>query len=562
MSFSKKKNTIRRKIKKVGDRLSDFVVNLQYPSDTENIGNHTNVSPTKIEARGACEWLRATGFPQYADDNQFPIDKCKVYQDHPLLEENLLLSLFKRLDILNAYSPLHQETLVNADDESDEDECCALSKHWTYQRDTKRWSRTSFQPAPEHSSDNVAEQSSLTNEEASNRDVVVPRQPRASTKESPAKRERIKHRHSYHTPASGFDVSQKTLVGTRTSLKPVKDRHPRTLSLDNLGDEWSLHSVVDEILPRVPSHEGAGHKLDVPEKYVEFEVKEPYIYQLCANQLQILRKLALLKLTSHMEKYCPGNWDLSKLFKKNKPPHYNDKNIFGAPLAIIFRRTGKFLPVQIEEAMLWLEEKASDEVGIFRTSGVNSRIQELKDKIEANQRIKYRDQHYNDVTSMFKLYFKEIPGKLLTSKLSETFILIFQYIPKHLRMESVICALLLLPEEHSQVFQALLYFLLNIASKSEQNQMTELNLTLCWAPSLFDFSSIVQKSQEEARGSSDSKELAENKAAQECLLFCLQYFHKLFKVMHIFNAWAGALLKITRKGARRNFMPQAEKRIN
>ncbi|XP_050497225.1 rho GTPase-activating protein 7-like [Diabrotica virgifera virgifera] len=231
-----------------------------------------------------------------------------------------------------------------------------------------------------------------------------------------------------------------------------------------------------------------------------------------------------------MEKYCPGNWDLSKLFKKNKPPHYNDKNIFGAPLAIIFRRTGKFLPVQIEEAMLWLEEKASDEVGIFRTSGVNSRIQELKDKIEANQRIKYRDQHYNDVTSMFKLYFKEIPGKLLTSKLSETFILIFQYIPKHLRMESVICALLLLPEEHSQVFQALLYFLLNIASKSEQNQMTELNLTLCWAPSLFDFSSIVQKSQEEARGSSDSKELAENKAAQECLLFCLQYFHKLFKI--------------------------------
>lgn len=51
------------------------------------------------------------------------------------------------------------------------------------------------------------------------------------------------------------------------------------------------------------------------------------IISLSCTQLQILRKLALLKLTAHIEKYCPShrtgwNWELPKFIKKIRTPTY------------------------------------------------------------------------------------------------------------------------------------------------------------------------------------------------------------------------------------------------
>lgn len=57
-------------------------------------------------------------------------------------------------------------------------------------------------------------------------------------------------------------------------------------------------------------------------------------------QLQVLRKLALLKLTAHMEKYCPShrtgwNWELPKFIRKIKAPAYKGKPISFAPIAVL-----------------------------------------------------------------------------------------------------------------------------------------------------------------------------------------------------------------------------------
>lgn len=57
------------------------------------------------------------------------------------------------------------------------------------------------------------------------------------------------------------------------------------------------------------------------------------ISTLSCTQLQVLRKLALLKLTAHMEKYCPShrtgwNWDLPKFIRKMKAPGYRGEGRF------------------------------------------------------------------------------------------------------------------------------------------------------------------------------------------------------------------------------------------
>lgn len=70
-----------------------------------------------------------------------------------------------------------------------------------------------------------------------------------------------------------------------------------------------------------------------------------------------------------------------------------------------------------------------DQIGIFRKSGVKSRITKLKLIVENsdddNMHI-FEDQQAYDVADMVKLYFRELPECLLTTKLSETFVAIFQ----------------------------------------------------------------------------------------------------------------------------------------
>lgn len=156
-----------------------------------------------------------------------------------------------------------------------------------------------------------------------------------------------------------------------------------------------------------------------------------YIYELSCTQLRVLRKLALLKLTAHMEKYCPShrsgwNWDLPKFIKKMKTPLYKDHSVFGVPLAIILQRTGQCLPKSIEEALIWLRQNAADQVGVFRKPGVKSRIQALRTLVETQENVTFGEHQPYDIADMVKQYFRDLPEVLLTNKLSETFILIFQ----------------------------------------------------------------------------------------------------------------------------------------
>lgn len=104
----------------------------------------------------------------------------------------------------------------------------------------------------------------------------------------------------------------------------------------------------------------------------------------------------------------------------------------------------------------------------------------------------------------------------------------FSDVPAHLRREAILCALLLMPDEHCEILQVLLDFLNSIANHAELNQMNESNLALCFAPSLFHHNQMPPGRQN--LGCPHPNELAENKAAQECLLFLLKNCDSLFKV--------------------------------
>ncbi|MEJ1281425.1 START domain containing 8 [Cricetulus griseus] len=209
-----------------------------------------------------------------------------------------------------------------------------------------------------------------------------------------------------------------------------------------------------------------------------------------AGQINLLHKGSLLRLTGFMEKYTVPHkqawvWSMPKFMKRNKTPDYRGHHVFGVPPLIHVQRTGQPLPQSIQQAMRYLRSQCLDQVGIFRKSGVKSRIQSLRQMNETSpDNVCYEGQSAYDVADLLKQYFRDLPEPIFTSKLTTTFLQIYQLLPKEQWLAAAQAATLLLPDENREVLQTLLYFLSDIAS-AEENQMTAGNLAVCLAPSIF-----------------------------------------------------------------------------
>ncbi|XP_058543741.1 stAR-related lipid transfer protein 13 isoform X2 [Neofelis nebulosa] len=289
----------------------------------------------------------------------------------------------------------------------------------------------------------------------------------------------------------------------------------------------------------------------------------PHISNQTAGQLNLLQRFSLLRLTAIMEKYSLSNkhgWtclspqaaprgsrdlvsvnsrSVPKFMKRMKVPDYKDKTVFGVPLIVHVQRTGQPLPQSIQQALRYLRSNCLDQVGLFRKSGVKSRIHALRQMNESfPENVSYEDQSAYDVADMVKQFFRDLPEPLFTNKLSETFLHIYQYVPKEQRLQAVQAAVLLLADESREVLQTLLCFLSDVVNSVEENQMTPMNLAVCLAPSLFHLNLLKKESsprviqKKYATGKPDQKDLSENLAAAQGLAHMITECDRLFEVPH------------------------------
>lgn len=128
--------------------------------------------------------------------------------------------------------------------------------------------------------------------------------------------------------------------------------------------------------------------------------------------------------------------------------------------------------------------------------------------------------------------------------------LCFPDVPNNLRAEAVQCVLLLLPDEHREALQTLLEFLCQVSARSAANQMTASNLAVCLAPSVFHLhhppssssssrSSSASPRRRKTVGVPDQRELGENRAAHDCLLYLIKEHKDLFMVCFVARFFMG-----------------------
>ncbi|XP_018418039.1 PREDICTED: rho GTPase-activating protein 7-like [Nanorana parkeri] len=345
----------------------------------------------------------------------------------------------------------------------------------------------------------------------------------------------------FHDSVSIYQSSPKTVH------LQVKEQNNSKSELTNHSDMDFCKSHTDSYSPALPYmtiSEIEAPLINCSRESPESENISMQVERQSAAHLNRIQKLSLLKLTVLMDKYSTSNkqgwnWNVPKFIRKIRVPDYKDKNVFGVPLLLNVQRTGYPIPKSILQAMEYLRILCLDQVGLFRKSGVKSRIQALREMNELNCNfVNYDGQSAFDVADMVKQYFRDLPEPIFTSKLCESFLHIYQYVPKDQQLFAAQAAILLLPDENREALKMLLYFLRDVVASASENQMTQTNIAVCLAPSLFHLNSLRRESTSSNRssqrkystGKPDQKDLSENLAAIQSLAHMIAECGRLFQV--------------------------------
>ncbi|XP_041807759.1 rho GTPase-activating protein 7 isoform X2 [Chelmon rostratus] len=293
-----------------------------------------------------------------------------------------------------------------------------------------------------------------------------------------------------------------------------------------------LHWSSEQSLPSLPTRPGVENQ--------------------SASQFLLLQKLSLLKLTALMDKYSPSskqgwNWTVPKPPRKTKVMEMKGRRVFGVPLLLGAQQTGEPLPPSILRALVYLRNECLDQVGLFRKSGVKSRIQYLRELVESDpDGVSYDSQSAFDVADMVKQYFRDLPEPIFTSKLCESFLHIYQYFPKDQQLVAAQAAILLLPDENREALRTLLFFLRDVVACVDENQMTPTNIAVCLAPSLFHLNTLKRDAnaprsshRKYSLGRPDQRDLSENLAATQGLANMITEAQRLFQLPEF---WPGQCL--------------------
>jgi hypothetical protein len=159
-----------------------------------------------------------------------------------------------------------------------------------------------------------------------------------------------------------------------------------------------------------------------------------------------------------------------------------------------------------------------DVEGIYRKSGGNSQVQQVKDYFESPSKdfdISDPDLDIHAVTSGLKQYFRRLPMPLITYDVYDT-LLETTAIPDHdNRIGAMQAALDGLPRVHYETLDYLMQHLARVVLQEKVNLMTSMNIAVVFAPTIM-------------RPESLSRELSDTKMKNEVVMWMVENVEAIF----------------------------------
>lgn len=195
------------------------------------------------------------------------------------------------------------------------------------------------------------------------------------------------------------------------------------------------------------------------------------------------------RLTCHKKCY---NKALGNCVKDSNLNAQGDtRNVFGLPLTSLLTEDSK-IPVVIERLITTIEMYGMYTEGIYRKSGVSSKVRELKSKMEENHKeVNFEHYQVHVMASVLKSFLREMPEPLLTFECYENFITAANLTESQDRVSTLYDILKKLPKPNYDLMERLIFHLARVALHEEVNRMSAASLAIVFAPCILRTNKVV-----------------------------------------------------------------------
>ncbi|XP_054718657.1 rho GTPase-activating protein 45-like isoform X2 [Uloborus diversus] len=166
---------------------------------------------------------------------------------------------------------------------------------------------------------------------------------------------------------------------------------------------------------------------------------------------------------------------------------------FGVDLTTHANESGEEIPYIVNKCIAEVEEKGFCLKGIYRVSGVKSKVEKLCQSFENGAELVDLDGvHPNVVSNVLKLYLRQLPEPLLTYRLYPDFIKVAKNYPaqkdaniaSHGAVDDLRKLVQRLPSVHHSTLACLMHHLHRVSEHSDHNNMPPSNLGIVFGPTL------------------------------------------------------------------------------
>uniref|UniRef100_A0A8C6P7B5 Rho GTPase activating protein 42a n=1 Tax=Nothobranchius furzeri TaxID=105023 RepID=A0A8C6P7B5_NOTFU len=140
----------------------------------------------------------------------------------------------------------------------------------------------------------------------------------------------------------------------------------------------------------------------------------------------------------------------------------------------------------VKKCVELVETRGLTTLGLYRTGGVNSKVQRLMTSVFASSDMQLDAESWDNktITSGLKDYFRCLAEPLLTYRLHKEFIRAAKYDDQKHRVRAIHALVHRLPDRNRAMLDVLAKHLLRVSSHSNQNLMTVSNLGMIFGPTL------------------------------------------------------------------------------
>ncbi|XP_065577128.1 unconventional myosin-IXb-like isoform X4 [Artemia franciscana] len=164
------------------------------------------------------------------------------------------------------------------------------------------------------------------------------------------------------------------------------------------------------------------------------------------------------------------------------PSTESENKIFGVPLESSLR-PGFKIPILVEKLISSIELVGLYTEGIYRKSGVNSKVHQLKRSIEEDlNSVNFLDYPVHVLTSVLKSYLRELPEPVISNDVYEDLLRAIDISDSKERVSTLFTTLKKLPQANYDLMERLVFHLARVAQNEGTNRMSPNALAIILTP--------------------------------------------------------------------------------